>query len=93
MPMQQNGLAKLIEEMGEALQVAGKLTQYPHHQAPLYPGIHPDGTHLRTRLEEELGDVLGILQFVTNKMQLDYNVMINRADAKIKLFAEWDKEV
>lgn len=94
MPMEQNGLGKLIEEMGEALQIAGKMIGYPHHQSNNEPIrlTHPDGTHLRYRLEEELGDVLAAIRFVDKKLRLDTEKIISRCEEKMALFQKWDQE-
>lgn len=93
MAMRQNGLAKLSEEAGEALQIAGKLIQYPELQTDRSPlARHPDGSQLRTRLEEELGDVLAAVSFVMNKLQLDFTAIDQRMKAKLALFNQWDNE-
>ncbi len=91
MPMRDNGLAKLVEECGEVLQVAGKLQQYPElqHEDDI---AHPDGTKLRERLKEEMADVLAAIEFVTQKLGLDKYDIFDRAQAKTKLFKQWDKE-
>lgn len=92
MSMQQGGLAKLTEETGELQQVVGKLLQYPYHQTPGYPGIHPDGTHLRTRLLDEMADVYAALDFVIEKLELDKQQIESRRNAKRILFRTWDAE-
>ena len=97
MSMQQNGLAKLIEECGEVLQIAGKMIQYPDLQLPVVHErlfkLHPDGTNLRVHLEEELGDLYAALNFVMKKLQLNEVIVRVRSEEKLALFKQWDKEV
>ena len=91
MPMLHNGLAKLSEESGELLQVAGKMLQYPILQTALNQ-IHPDGTNLRDRMQEEMGDLLAALDFVRVKLGLNHQAIIDRWQTKLKLFNQWDSE-
>ncbi len=90
MPMTNYGLAKLTEEMGECLQVVGKMNQFP---ALMMDDTlhHPDGTQLRRRLEEEVADVLAAARFVCIKMNLDIAVVWSRQIAKEELFNKWDR--
>lgn len=90
MPMMQNGLAKLIEECGEVLQIAGKLVQYPHLQASAE--LHPDGTHLLTELQNELADVAAAGAFVAERLKLDLPAIDARIARKLELFKRWDRE-
>ena len=92
MPMLHNGLAKLSEETGELLQVAGKMLQYPALQTAVNI-THPDGTHLRLRAIEEMGDVLAAIDFVRAKLQLDTIAIQSRREAKLALFNKWDSEL
>jgi hypothetical protein len=92
MAMKHNGLAKLTEEIGEVGQVAGKMLQYPvlqYHETEL----HPDGKHLRTELENEIGDVMASFRFVVKKLHLNFEAINKRANEKSKLFSEWDREL
>lgn len=91
MSMQQNGLAKLTEEAGEVLQVAGKMQQYPELQFE-QDMPHPDGKNLRRELEKELGDLLAAIIFTSRKLKLDELVIDDRAQRKLALFNQWDKE-
>lgn len=91
MSMQHNGLAKLVEECGEALQVAGKMLQYPKLQHSLEQ--HPDGKILRRELEKEMGDLLAACIYVTQRLKLDELCIDDRAQRKLKLFNQWEKEV
>lgn len=54
--------------------------------------IHPDGTCLRERLEEELGDVLAAYQFVATKLDLDGDKIAERVMKKLALFHQWENE-
>lgn len=79
-----NGLAKLSEESGEVVQVIGKLT------ATGGEAEHWDGTNLRDRLIEEIGDVLAACVFVG-----EYNGFIDeigvRAATKLTIFRQWNE--
>lgn len=78
------GLAKLIEECGELLQVAGKrLAYYTTNE-------HPDGgLPLNERLEDEIADVMASCDFVTATHGLDVHRIMERRYAKRALFAAW----
>lgn len=90
MKMQQNGLAKLVEEIGELGQVCGKMIQYPELQLSITH--HPDGTILREKVVEEMGDVLAAIWFAIHKLNLDEELIRVRAGLKLELFKKWDKE-
>ena len=92
MPMLHNGLAKLSEESGELLQVVGKMLQYPNLQLEQILEKHPDGTYLRERLIEEMGDLMAALDFVRVKLELNQQAIIDRWHAKLRLFQQWDSE-
>lgn len=82
------GVSKLIEEMGELGQVLGKLIA-------LHGDVeHWDGTNLRDRLIEEMGDVLGALDFLgqMNLTPQERITMSARAEAKRRLFFEWQDQ-
>ena len=85
--MTANGLAKLIEECGEVLQVAGKLLAYPD-------GVHPDGAgNLHERLSDELGDLKAAIQFVIETHQLDGRHRIHeRSQLKLIRFRSWHSD-
>jgi len=92
--MTNNGLSKLTEELGEVQQIVGKMLQYPYLQKGYEcEKLHPDGTHLRTRLEQELGDVLAAITFVTKKLKLDEIAIEKRWIDKIQVFNIWDEEM
>lgn len=79
------GLSKLIEEAGEVIQVAGKLL------ATGGAVDHWDGTNLRDRLIDEVGDLLAAVEFVAQANQIEAEVMA-RAAEKLHLFRQWHRE-
>jgi NTP pyrophosphatase (non-canonical NTP hydrolase) len=82
--MTAGGLAKLIEELGELAQVAGKKLAYFHTDE------HPDGAgSLRGRLQDEIGDVLAACQFVAMTLGLDQEAIKARRDKKLDRFLGW----
>lgn len=83
--MTANGLAKLIEECGELIQVAGKKLACPDSDE------HWDGAGLlSTRLEDEIADVMAACQFVIETHMLDGRHKISeRKTRKLMLFREW----
>jgi NTP pyrophosphatase (non-canonical NTP hydrolase) len=80
------GLAKLIEECGEVIQVAGKIMATNGEVA------HWDGTDLRDRLQEEIGDLVAAIGFVGEYNDLDLDTVEKRIDKKAELFEKWHKE-
>lgn len=78
------GLAKLAEECGELQQIIGKLMAYPE-------GDHPDGAGpLVERLQEELADVSGAVNFVVAiNDDIDGDKHAHRASAKFGRFLGW----
>ena len=82
-----NGLSKLIEECGEVMQVAGKLIATDGKTA------HWDGKqNLDSRLEEELGDLMGAINFFLRKNNLDLDRINARSMYKVGLFEKWSKQ-
>lgn len=80
------GLAKLIEECGELLQVAGKRLAYYKTEE------HPDGgPPLSQRLEEEIADVMAACLFVSEVHGLDLKRIADRTAVKTELFKRWHK--
>lgn len=82
------GASKLIEEIGELGQVLGKLIATHGETA------HWDGTDLRVRLIEEMGDVQGALDFMAqmNFKPFERVAMSTRAEWKRRQFFEWQDE-
>jgi NTP pyrophosphatase (non-canonical NTP hydrolase) len=70
------GISKLVEELGEVAQVAGKLIATGGEVR------HWDGTDLRTRLEDELADLEAAIKFVMQHNRLDADRIAERREAK-----------
>lgn len=86
MTMTANGLAKLIEECGELLQVAGKKLAYFHTDE------HPDNQgSLEARIGDEIADVMAACDFVRATMlEAETNLDIDiRRDQKFARFKRW----
>ena len=79
------GISKLIEEAGEVVQVAGKLL------ATGGAVDHWDGTNLRTRLIDEMGDLLAAIEFVADANGFA-NEVAARCAVKVALFEQWHQE-
>jgi len=75
------GVGKLAEESGELVQVVGKLMAYPDEP-------HPDGTDLRERLINEMGDALGAIWYAADANGLR-DAVEARASRKHALFITW----
>lgn len=87
MGMTASGLTKLTEELSELIQVAAKKMAY------FDTDDHPDGLgSLTTRLEDEAGDVLAAISFVTDKFNLDKDRIQQRVTTKLNQYWEWDKQ-
>lgn len=87
MTMTADGLAKLLEECGELSQVAAKKLAYFHTDE------HPDGAgSLKTRLQDEMGDVIAACRFVADCFGLDEDAIEARYDKKLALFQKWHAE-
>lgn len=65
-PAEAERLALLLEEMGEAQQIIGKILRHGYHST------HPDGGPWnRSLLERELGDVLAALDLMARQSDID----------------------
>lgn len=84
--MANNGRDKLLEECGELIQVAAKKNACPNTDA------HWDGTNLKLRMQEEMGDVLAAMRFVTETHGLDDEAIIQRSNEKLATFRTWHAE-
>lgn len=82
------GISKVTEEAGELLQVVGKLMA-THGMAE-----HWDGTDLRARLVEELGDLSAAIHFVVKKALTDdeARALMARFRLKFAQFEKWHQE-
>ncbi len=87
MTMSNNGLTKLVEECGELAQIAAKKIAYPDTDE------HPDGKgSMKTRMEDEMADVMAAIAFVCEKFGLDEARMFARGSMKTELFKKWDNK-
>ena len=82
------GLSKVIEECGELMQVAGKLLGTGGKAE------HWDGSDLRVRLVEEVGDLRAALDYFTrhNMTEAEGLALEARTAAKVQLFEKWHRE-
>lgn len=78
------GVSKAVEEMGELLQVLGKLM-----------GMRGNTNHwsgdLMAMLLDELADVRASLDFLAMFNKLDMNYIDKRYAEKLRLYREWHK--
>ncbi len=88
MTMAAAGVAKLIEECGELQQVLGKKLAWWDTDEP-----HWDGTDLRVRLQDEMGDVLAAIDFVVGQLALNPQAIQDRVIAKGELFDTWQEHL
>lgn len=79
------GLSKLVEEAGEVQQVVGKIMGLGGF------GQHWDGSDLRARLVEEMGDVMAACQFVAEANGLELRRVRERALVKLETFRRWHR--
>jgi hypothetical protein len=80
------GAAKAIEEMGELLQSLGKLIALGD------AGEHWDGTNLRDKLEEEIGDVKAALYWFEKMNKLSKIKTEARSTIKQHTYDGWHKD-
>ena len=86
MTMTAAGVAKLIEECGELVQICGKkLAMWDQDE-------HWDGTNLRDRMIEEMGDVQAAILFVAEQIDA-LDEVTARTLAKHDLFWTWQAEI
>lgn len=87
MAMSQKGLTKLLEELGELGQIAAKKIAY------MDTDEHPDGLgSMKTRMEDEMADVIAAIEFVVQKFDLSHHNIRNRTKVKYERFLKWDNE-
>lgn len=77
------GIAKLIEECGEVIQICGKLIATGGRTD------HWSGLDLREELEDEMADVRAAIEFVMAYSNLDVRRIQDRAKMKYHLFEKW----
>lgn len=80
------GIAKLSEELGELLQICGKIVAFPDLRRG---DTHPDGSDLVERLEKELGDVLAACRFIIEANGADELRIDERMQMKLARFHAW----
>lgn len=81
------GFDKAIEEVGELLQVLGKIQAYG------FTAEHPDGNGpLRDRLEQGMGDVLAAMDLLQLAHSLDDEFIEERRADKFELYCDWNAE-
>jgi NTP pyrophosphatase (non-canonical NTP hydrolase) len=79
------GVAKIVEECGEYVQVVGKLLATDGRAE------HWDGTDLHVRLVEEAGDILAAIRYFAEANDIGAVIEL-RADQKLALFRRWHAE-
>lgn len=83
--MHNKGLTKLLEELGELVQIASKKAAF------MDIDWHPDGKgSLKARLEDEIADANAAIAFVILKLNLNNNYIDERRNYKLNLYKEWD---
>lgn len=94
MPMSLNGLAKLVEEIGELQIELGQFQQVIGKKlARGECDDHWDGRgELGRRLEDEMADVKGSIDFAIDKLTLDSHRIEVRSFEKYTKFKAWDSE-
>ena len=89
------GTSKLIEECAEVTQVCAKLLAMQAELASYVEGTpipHYDGSDLRARLQDELGDLLAACGFVIDHCGLDTVAINKRMVEKRQTFERWQAE-
>ncbi len=80
------GLLKLNEECAELGQITSKQIAYYGEE------IYPDGTDLKERLVEEIGDVLATIEYVILHNMLPVGAIYERKAKKLEKFEKWRNE-
>lgn len=80
------GASRVIEESGELLQVLGKLVGTGGALE------HWDGTDLRQRLVDEIGDLRAALEFFTAANELPAAEVEQRARRKRAQYEQWHRD-
>lgn len=85
-PAEDERLALLLEELGEAVQAIGKIQRHgygSHDPTKLVPEDQYPETN-RQMLEKELGDVLHAIDRMAFSVDVNFDRITDRADAKIE---------
>lgn len=83
------GLAKVMEECGEVIQVAGKLIAAGGRNTHWDQAASGSPTPLTGRLEDEIADTHAALLFLIETNRLDADRISERANRKLKMFRGW----
>lgn len=90
MTMTAGGVAKVIEECGELVQILAKKLAY------WYTDEHPDGAgSIRERIEDEMGDVLAAIAHAAAdpRLDLDRDRIERRRLMKLATFDTWEEQL
>ncbi len=88
------GTAKLIEEIGELQVELGQLQQVLGKRLAMWDqDEHWDGTNLRQRMVEEMGDVAAAMDFVAMQFGLSTTAIAQRRLHKLRLFGTWQEQI
>ena len=83
-PAEAERLALLLEELGEAQQVIGKILRHG------YDSYHPQGNDTnRELLENEIGDVMAAVQMMTDAGDMDRVMIESEKTDKLERVGEW----
>ena len=78
------GIYKAMEECGELVTELGKAAAFP-------VGEHPDGKgDIKTRIEDEIADVLASTRYVAEEAGLDSARIMERALIKYAKYKKWE---
>lgn len=77
------GVAKLVEECGEVLQIAGKLITVNGENN------YWEGRDIHQEFSEELADLLAAVTFTIDRSGLDQGEIYERATMKLARFKRW----
>lgn len=95
--MTADGIVKTIEEAGELSEVLGllqmsigRMVQTGSKKLAYWDEPHPDGRgDLRTRLMDEMADLMAALTFTADALELDVEYLDDRSIAKAEVFHAW----
>ena len=85
-PAELERLSVLMGELGESVQVIGKILQYGYESQDPY---NPEQITNRQHLEKELGDVLNGIHLLCKASDLDINVIQQQAIHKRSTIGQW----
>lgn len=84
-PKEAERLAILIEEMGETIQIVGKILR---HGANSHHPDNPQESNVQM-LERELGDVVAATEMLSNEQFVSKDNITQRAKDKLKRIVKW----